>query len=252
LAKTLLESELFGHEKGAFTGADQTRIGRFELANGGTIFLDEIGEVPLEVQVKLLRVLQEREIQRVGGNKLISVDVRLVAATNKNLEEEVRAGRFRDDLFYRLNVISVKVPPLRERKEDIPNLALYFLKKYCSKTGSKLTLPEETLQYLMQYDWPGNVRELENIIERAVILSPGPTIDSEDLNLNLEEMLKVEKVDLEMVSSTGSVRSEIQERDMRSLREILLKTGGNISEAARLMGIGRTTLFYRLKKYHLV
>jgi DNA-binding NtrC family response regulator len=252
LAKTLLESELFGHEKGAFTGAEQARVGRFELANQGTIFLDEIGEIPEETQVKLLRVLQEREIQRVGGNRLIPIDVRLVAATNKNLEEEVRAGRFRDDLYYRLNVIAVKVPPLRERKEDIPALANYFLKKFCGKTGAKLTLPEETLQYLARYDWPGNIRELENVIERAVILSAGPTLDPEDLNLRLEEIEQVEKVDLEKIPSIESLRSEAQKQEIQSISEILLKAGGNVSKAARLMGVGRTTLFYRLKKYRLI
>jgi two-component system response regulator AtoC len=254
LVKSLLESELFGHEKGAFTGAEQTRIGRFEMAKRGTIFLDEVGEIPEEVQVKLLRVLQEREIERVGGGRSIPVDVRLIAATHKNLEQEVREGHFREDLFYRLNVIAVKVPPLRDRKEDIPALALHFLKKYGNKIGVQLTLPEKTLEYLSRYDWPGNVRELENVIERAVILSPGPAIDPEDLNLNLDEMMKIEKVDLEKISvpPEKKVRSQIQQQEIQSLNEILLQAKGNISEAARSMGIPRTTLFHRLKKYQLV
>jgi DNA-binding NtrC family response regulator len=253
LASTLMESELFGHEKGAFTGADQQHLGRFEVAEKGTIFLDEIGELSEEIQVKLLRVLQEREIFRVGGNQPISVDVRLVAATHRNLQEMVRNGKFREDLYYRLNVISISVPPLRDRKEDIPTFATYFLKKYSAKIGNKLTLPEETIQYLMKYDWPGNVRELENVIERAVILSPGPTIDIEDLNLNLEPILKEDKIDLDAIpSSVGALRSEMQEREIRAFKEALLKCDGNLSETARIMGIARSTLIYRMRKYHMI
>jgi DNA-binding NtrC family response regulator len=252
LAKTLLESELFGHEKGAFTGADQARVGRFELANHGTIFLDEIGEIPEEIQVKLLRVLQEREIQRVGGNRLIPIEVRLVAATNKDLKKEVDQGRFREDLFYRLNVIPIKVPPLRDRKEDISVLATYFLHKYTRKTGAKMTLSEKALEYLARYDWPGNVRELENTIERAVILNASPVIDPEDLDLHLEEMLQVENVDLNKISGESSLRSQIQQQEEKNLKEILVKAGGNISKAARLLEIPRSTLFRRLKKYGLI
>jgi DNA-binding NtrC family response regulator len=252
LAKTLLESELFGHEKGAFTGADQARVGRFELANHGTIFLDEVGEIPEETQVKLLRVLQEREIQRVGGNRLIPIDVRLLAATNKDLKKEVEQGKFREDLFYRLNVIPIKVPPLRERKEDIPILANYFLHKYSRKTGTNTTLAQEAIEYLARYDWPGNVRELENIIERAVILNPGSTIDPADLNLNLDEMLRTEKVDLEKLSTEKPLRKKIQNQEIQNLTDTLTQAGGNIAEAARLLGIARSTLFHRLKKYQLI
>jgi DNA-binding NtrC family response regulator len=252
LAKTLLESELFGHEKGAFTGADKTRVGRFEMANGGTIFLDEIGEIPEETQVKLLRVLQEREIQRVGGNNLISIDVRLITATNKDLKRDVQEGRFREDLFYRLNVIPIKVPSLRERKEDIPSLANYFLRKSIRKTGAKVTLSPAALEDLTRYDWPGNVRELENIIERAVILHTGPTLDPEDFDLHLEEMLKTEEVDLKKVSLKGSIQSQIEQQEQKEFMEALLKAKGNISRAARLLGVPRSTLFRHLKKHHLV
>lgn len=255
LAKTILESELFGHEKGAFTGADQTRAGRFESANDGTLFLDEIGEVPEEIQIKLLRVLQEKEIQRVGGNRTISVDVRLVAATNKDLNAEVREGKFRKDLFYRLNVVPVTVPPLRERVQDIPHLANYFLSKFNRQVGRNLAFNVKAIEHLCRYDWPGNVRELQNIIERAVILSPGPEIEPEDLKLDVEEMLKVENVNLDRLSAApaaGSVRQEIQQKEIQALSDALRRSNGNISEAARFLGIARSTLFDRLKKYRLV
>ncbi len=252
LAKTLLESEIFGHEKGAFTGADQARVGRFELANQGTIFLDEIGEIPEEIQVKLLRVLQEREIQRVGGNRLISTDVRLIAATNKNLKKEVEQGRFREDLYFRLNVIPIQVPPLRERKEDIPEFANYFLKKFSKKTGITISFSLEAIQLLSNYDWPGNVRELENIVERAVILNSGPVIETEDLDLHLEEMMKIERVEIDKLPSVTSVREKIQQSEVQVLTNALLKTKGNISEAARELEMPRTNLFRRLKKYKLI
>ncbi len=252
LSKSLMESELFGHEKGSFTGADHARMGRFESANEGTIFLDEIGELTEEIQVKLLRVLQEKEIHRVGGNRSIPTDVRLVAATHRNLEKMVRDGTFREDLFYRLNVIAIQVPPLRDRKEDIPVLANYFLKKYAAKLGKRLTLSQETLEYLSRYDWPGNVRELENILERAVILGEGPLIEPADFNLNIDEVLRVEKVDMGKILANESVRFKAQESEVRELSDLLIKTKGNIAEAARAMGVPRTTLFHRLRKYRLV
>src|SRR5207302_4793017 len=175
----LVESELFGHEKGAFTGANERRVGRFELADGGTIFLDEIGEVPPEVQVKLLRVLQEREIERVGGNKTIPVDVRVIAATNRDLKGAAFAGKFRQDLYYRLNVFPLEVPPLRERPGDIPLLVHYFVARYAAKIGRRIArVPAETMHRLVAYPWPGNIRELENVIERAVILATGPELDA--------------------------------------------------------------------------
>jgi len=181
LPSGLVESELFGHEKGAFTGATERRIGRFELASGGTIFLDEIGEVPPEVQVKLLRVLQEQEFERVGGNKTIRTDVRVIAATNRDLERAIDAGSFRSDLYYRLTVFPVRLPPLRERREDVPQLVHYFAARYSAKIGRKISrVPGDVMQRLVEYPWPGNVRELENVIERAVILSPGPALELAD------------------------------------------------------------------------
>jgi DNA-binding NtrC family response regulator len=251
LTSSLLESELFGHEKGAFTGADQPRPGRFEAASGGTIFLDEVGEIPEAMQVKLLRVLQEKEVQRVGGNRTLPVDVRLVAATNRDLKREMTAGRFREDLFFRLNVVPVHVPPLRERMADIPHLAVFFLQKFNRQLGRQLQFHVDAVHAMGRYDWPGNVRELQNIIERAAILSSGPEILTEDLNLPSENT--PESVDLEKLSGERpSVRSAIQKEDMAALEDALRKTRGNISEAARLLGIARSTLFDRLKKHRLV
>lgn len=253
--ETLFESELFGHERGAFTGADRVHLGLFEVASGGTVFLDEVGEIPLSVQSKLLRVLQEREIQRLGGHRTIPIDIRLVAATNKDLAIEVREKRFREDLYYRLDVIEVILPPLRERKEDIPALARHFLEKSNRHTvGKTLILSEPAIDLLKQYDWPGNVRELENIIERAAILAPGSTIEPEDLNLNLDEMLKTDRVDLAGMAAqaSGSYRHEIQQKEMERLAEALGKAGGNIAEAARILEIPRSTLFHRLKKHGLL
>ncbi len=252
LVQTLLESELFGHEKGAFTGADRTHVGSFEMAHGGSLFLDELGEIPEEIQVKLLRVLQEKKVQRVGSTKLIPVDVRLVAATNRNLEKAVQEGKFRADLFFRLNVISVSLPPLRERKEDIPALAEYVLNKLAQRSGNTVTLSNAAIEYLQRYDWPGNVRELENIMERAVILSPGPQIEPEDLNLNFEESLRVENVDLGKISAPGTFRVQLQMKEVEELKEALVKTRGNISEAARLVNLPRTTFYNRLRKNGLV
>ncbi|MCC7460294.1 MAG: sigma-54-dependent Fis family transcriptional regulator [Proteobacteria bacterium] len=250
LAKTILESELFGHEKGAFTGADQQRKGRFESADGGTVFLDEIGEISEDVQVKLLRVLQEKQVQRVGGNQTIKVDVRIVTATNKNLAQMVKDGIFREDLYYRLNVIPVTVPSLRDRISDLPVLADFFLKKFNKQLGKNLIFSKESMDHLCKYDWPGNVRELQNILERTVILSSGPEIEVEDLKLNVDEALKVEKVNV--ASSPQNVRHEIQKKEVEKLTEALKTANGNLSEAARALGIARSTLFDRLKKYKLI
>jgi transcriptional regulator with GAF, ATPase, and Fis domain len=253
LVKTLLESELFGHEKGAFTGADKTRIGRFEIANGGTLFLDEVGEISEEIQVKLLRVLQERKIQRVGGNQQMPVDVRLVVATNRNLESMVREKSFREDLYFRINVISIHIPPLRERKADIPTLARHFVEKFSRDLEKKAQLSDAAIEHLSFYDWPGNIRELENIIERAVILTQGSIIESEDLHLSLESMTAAETIDTSTLTTVGpTIRTQVLEKDMQELAEILTKAKGNVSEAARVLGIPRTTLFHRLKKHHLV
>src|SRR3989454_9754845 len=178
IAAGLVESELFGHVKGAFTGALERRVGRFELAHGGTIFLDEVGELPLETQVKLLRVLQEQEFEPVGSNQTVRVDVRVIAATNRDLEEAVRAGRFRADLFYRLNVFPLRVPPLRERASDIPQLVMFFLGQFAKKFGRRIErVSEATMERLVRYPWPGNIRELQNVIERAVVICPGPALE---------------------------------------------------------------------------
>ncbi|MEZ4846441.1 MAG: sigma-54 dependent transcriptional regulator [Bdellovibrionota bacterium] len=250
LAKTILESELFGHEKGAFTGADQQRKGRFESADGGTVFLDEIGEITEDIQVKLLRVLQEKQVQRVGGNQTIKVDVRIVTATNKNLAQMVKDGKFREDLYYRLNVIPVTVPSLRERMQDLPVLAEFFLQKFNKQLGKNLTFSSSAMDHLCKYDWPGNVRELQNILERTVILSSGPEIEVEDLKLNVDEALKVEKVSVG--GSPQNVRHEIQKKEVEKLTEALTVANGNLSETARALGIARSTLFDRLKKYKLI
>lgn len=191
LSETLLESELFGHEKGAYTGADSMKKGRFELAHGGSIFLDEIGEINQATQVKLLRVLQEKTFERVGGEETIEVDVRVIAATNKNLEEEVKAGRFREDLYYRLNVVNIQVPPLRERKDDIPLLIDNFLKKFATENGKEISgIDDKAKNILYNYDWPGNIRQLQNCIESACIMSSGGIIKAEDLPPSVKEESK--------------------------------------------------------------
>ncbi len=251
LTASILESELFGHEKGAFTGADQQRKGRFEAADGGTVFLDEIGEISADVQVKLLRVLQEKQVQRVGGNQVVNVDVRVVTATNKNLSQMVKDGTFREDLYYRLNVIPVTVPALRDRMQDVPVLADFFLQKFNKQLGKNLSFSKSAMDHLCKYDWPGNVRELQNILERTVILSSGPEIEPEDLKLYVDEALGIEKVNV-IAGSAGSVRHEIQKKEVEKLTEALTQANGNLSEAARALGIARSTLFDRLKKYKLI
>jgi len=235
----LVESELFGYEKGAFTGALKRKPGRFELANGGTLFLDEVGDLPLSAQAKLLRVIQERSFERVGGTETVNVDVRLIAATNKNLLEEVKKGRFREDLYYRLNVIPIMIPPLRERREDIPLLIEHFLKKYNSRLGKEVRLSKEALDALLSYDYPGNVRELENIIERVVVLSTDGVIKKEDLPF---------------VSDKGEDRlvtlSEVSQRaEKEYIEKVLRLTGGNKTRAAELLGISRKTLWEKMNTY---
>ena len=243
LPEGLIESELFGHEKGAFTGAHQQRKGRFELADTGTIFLDEVSEMPLNTQVKLLRVLQEGEFERVGGSKTLKVDVRVVAATNQNLEEMVAAGRFRKDLFYRLNVIHLEIPPLRARREDIPLLAQYFLDKFCLENNRPpMGFTPEAMQALQQYLWPGNVRELENVVERAVALCSGASVGSDDLP---EELRQQSKVEDNIVIPVGASLEEIERL---VIRQTLRKTGGDKEVTARILGIGLATLYRRLKE----
>jgi two-component system, NtrC family, response regulator AtoC len=238
LTETLLESELFGHEKGAFTGAAGLRKGRFELADGGTLFLDEIGEIPPSIQVKLLRVIQERVFERVGGMRPLSVDVRIIASTNRDLKAEVGAGRFREDLFYRLNVFPVTLPSLRERRETILPLARYFSEKFASVFGKKLSgISEEAESRLLSYPWPGNIRELQNIIERAVILA----VDG----------IGVEHLNLEAPSADGGEEGLLKTGEMETIRKVLADTGGNRREAARILGISLRTLQYRIKEYGL-
>jgi len=245
LTETLLESELFGHEKGAFTGAHARKSGRFELADGGTLFLDEIGELSFNVQAKLLRVLQERTFERVGGEKTIKVDVRIIAATNRDLLKEAQEGRFREDLYYRLSVFPISIPPLRERGEDIPNLADYFLKKL-SNYGPKKSLSQEVLTRLMAYDWPGNVRELENVVERMVIISQGAVIGLDGLSI-LNNPSKVEKGALPFVLPPEGV--SLEELEKSFLQQAMEQTGGNQSQAAKKLGLSRHAFLYRLEKY---
>lgn len=249
LAENLLESELFGHEKGAFTGADKMREGRFVQADKGTLFLDEIGEMPLALQVKLLRVLQNGEIQRVGSDKVKTVDVRIIAATNRNLKEEVEKGHFREDLFYRLNVIALEVPALRERKDDIPLLVQNFVEKFAKANRKAIKgFTPQAMDTLMRYDWPGNVRELENAMERAVILAVGEYITERDLPLAVQQAAKN--------SAEESMRHSLANKSLDDIEKeaisaTLAETADNKSEAARRLGITRATLHSKLKKYNL-
>jgi len=245
LTESLLESELFGHEKGSFTGAIARKEGRFELADGGTLFLDEVGEIPASIQVKLLRVLQQREFERVGGTQTLKVDVRLVAATNRDLQEEVRQGRFREDLYYRLNVVAVTLPPLRTRKGDIPQLFNYFVDKYAKQYGKEIrgTAPG-IMNALLSYDWPGNVRELENVTERAVVLSRGTELTADDLPPSLRGPRPQRRSPDSLIP--GATLFEIE-------REAILRTlemvSGSTSRAAEVLDISVRKIQYRLKEY---
>ena len=248
LSQNLIETELFGHEKGSFTGAYTRRKGRFEVADGGTLFLDEVGEIPPEVQVKLLRVLQEHEFERVGGTETIKVDVRIISATNKDLWEEVRQGRFREDLFYRLNVVPIFVPPLRERKEDIPLLAKEFLKKYSLEMNKKIKkISKKAMELLMDYDWPGNVRELENTIERAVVFAKGEVITPDVLNLDQSPI----SGDGGRRTGTFNSSKSLYEREKSLISEVLEEANWNLARAARILQISRTTLYSKINKYGL-
>jgi DNA-binding NtrC family response regulator len=245
LTESLLEAELFGHEKGAFTGAVTARKGRFELADGGSLFLDEIGDLPPHLQVKLLRVLQEREFERVGSSRPIKVDVRLLAATHRNLETLVREGRFRDDLYYRINVVTIQLPPLRERREDLPLLIDHFLRAFANKNGKPIRgLTREAREALLRYDYPGNVRELENLIERAVVLTRDDVVGLTDLPLTLDPQAT------EPEGGAGLVAA-VEGLERRMIREALAKADGIQTRAAELLGIGERVLRYKLKKYGL-
>jgi len=240
----LLESELFGHEKGAFTGAIAQRIGRFELANRGTIFLDEIGDIPLELQPKLLRVLQEREFERLGSTRTLHTDARLIAATNANLEERVNEKRFRSDLYYRLNVFPIMIPPLRERRDDIPLLVHHFAQKYGQRMKKRIdTIPDAAMNAMSEYQWPGNVRELENFIERSVILSRGS-----ELKTPLSELASQKNLSTKLSESNLTTLKEAErEHILRTLKDTRWMIGGPTGAAARL-GMKRTTLHSRVKK----
>ncbi|MDP9131426.1 MAG: sigma-54 dependent transcriptional regulator [Candidatus Binatota bacterium] len=245
LSKDLLESELFGHERGAFTGAHQRKKGKIELAHGGTVFLDEIGDISEEMQTKLLRFLQEREFERVGGTELISVDVRIIAATNRNLEAAVKDGRFREDLFYRINVVPITLPPLRERKEDIPELAEFFLRRFSRESKKDfLRIADDALVKLSAFDWPGNVRELANVIERAVVLGEPPSIQADDLPVEILAVLR---------SSPAKASLNYQETVDEYRREVIVKalqqTNGNRTAAAKVLGLERAYLQKLLKSF---
>ena len=240
LPDSLLESELFGYEKGAFTGADYTKKGRFELADKGTLFLDEIGDISLKTQVDLLRVLQQKEFRRLGGQEEIKVDVRVLAATNQDLKKAIFENRFREDLFYRLNVISIHVPPLRERKEDVPLLAKAFIHRYClelNKEPVQITSP--AMQLLMDYDWPGNVRELENVIERALVIGRGQEIVTDDLPFSRKEL------------GAEAFPKSLKLMEKIHIKKILEEMDWNISKAARVLEIDRQTLYNKIEKYHI-
>ena len=254
IPENLLESELFGHVKGAFTGAVQTRIGRFEQANGGTIFLDEIGNMPLALQVKLLRVLQEREFERVGGNSTVKVDVRIVAATSSNLEQMVKDGTFREDLYYRLNVIPIDLPPLRERREDIPLLVQRFIEHFCETHKLDLkTISPHVLKVLMAYDWPGNVRQLENIAERMVALTANrPAILPADLPGEIQNRDSLNFVPLIEIPEGGiSFQDVVTDMERELIVQSLRKTNGNKKLAAKLLNLKRTTLIEKIKRIGL-
>ncbi len=245
LPEGLLESELFGHEKGAFTGAVAARKGRFEMADGGSLFLDEIGDLPLHLQVKLLRVLQEREIERVGSSRPISVNARLLAATHRDLEALVKAGSFRDDLYYRVNVVTVSLPPLRERRDDIPLLIDHFVSKFSASNAKAIQgLSREARDLLLRYDYPGNVRELENIIERAVVLTRDPVIGRADLPLSVQEPGAEP-------SGDGGLTAAVEGLERRMIREAMARSGGVQTRAAEALGISERVLRYKLRKYGL-
>jgi len=237
LPETLLESELFGYERGAFSGADKRKIGKFEIANRGTLFLDEVGDLPLSIQVKLLRVLQEFTFERLGSNIPITVDMRLISATNQDLIQRVKQGTFREDLYYRLNVITIEILPLRDRKEDIKPLAEYFIKKFAEQCRKRISgISKEALGKLLRYNWPGNVRELENILERAIVLCHGDWIDVGDIPLKGE----IEKMDYS---------EKLSEIEKAHIKAILGKTDWNLTEAAKKLGIHRNTLRLKIKEY---
>ncbi len=246
LPETIIESELFGHEKGAFTSAVARRIGRFELADGGTVFLDEIGDIPTSTQVKLLRVLESREFERIGGNETIKVDIRLITATNRNLEQLVKESKFREDLYYRLNVINIQMAPLVERKEDIPVLANHFLKKYATEMNKPIkSISQKAMAILESYSWPGNVRELANTIERSVVFCKGKMLTEKDLPSNIMAHASGCPVSLELPSYS------LAKAEKRLIYKVLKETHWNIKNAAKLLEVSRGTLYSKIDKHQL-
>jgi len=241
LTETLLESELFGHEKGAFTGAVARRKGKFEMAHGGTLFLDEVGDVSPKLQLDLLRALEDRKFHRVGGSETIEVDVRVIAATNRDIKKAVADGSFREDLYYRLDVIQVKLPPLRERKEDILGLVEHFLERLGAELQRNLRVSPDAMAALLAHDWPGNVRELRNVLERGAVVAQGDVIRHEDLGL----------AESASRSPAPTSLSSLDEVEKRHIAVILAHCSGNVSQSARVLGIDRVTLYNKMKKYQL-
>lgn len=241
IPKELMESELFGYEKGAFTGAINRKKGKIEEVEGGTLFLDEIGELELSLQAKLLRVIQEREIERIGNNKKIKVEFRLISSTNRDLRREVKEGRFREDLYYRINVVDIKVPPLRERRDDIPLLTIEFLKEFNKREGKKVNVSDKVIKAFQRYDWPGNVRQLRNVIERAIVMAKGDSIELKDLPEEFH-ILNSEETDSNGIKT-------IKELEKRAIIEALRKCRGNKSKASKVLGISRKAFYKRLKEF---
>jgi DNA-binding NtrC family response regulator len=254
IPENLMESELFGYEKGAFTGAVGSKPGKFEQADGGTVFLDEIGDVPPGIQVKLLRILQEREFERLGSNKTRTIDVRVIAATNVDLRRALEEGNFREDLYYRLNVFPITIPPLRERREDIPALAMHFLAKFARETGSLVeSISGAAMQKLVSYEWPGNVRELENVIERSLVMATGTVLQPEDIRLDYAPR-KGQNAALAQAGNGTLFLPEgvtLEQHEQNLIREALRRANGNKSQAARLLGLTRNALRYRLSQMGL-
>lgn len=257
IPETLLEAELFGHEKGAFTGAAARRIGKFEQANGGTLFLDEIGDIPITTQAKLLRVLQERTFERIGSNESIRVDVRVLAATNRDLESAIAEGNFREDLFHRLNVVTIRVPPLRDRRDDIPRLTRFFVELFSRKLGVEMpALSEDALDLLLSYGWPGNVRELEHVTHRAIIFTKGYPIQRRDICQALERPTDTVTMDRPTTEEDPAfdihVGMTLDQVECAFIRKTLLATGGNKKQAAEMLGISRRAVYDKLKRYGLI
>jgi len=242
LPENLMESELFGYEKGAFTGANMPKPGKFEQADSGTVMLDEIGDVPGNIQVKLLRVLQEREVERLGSNKTLNIDVRVIAATNKDLRAALEDGTFREDLYYRLNVVPIEVPPLRDRKEDIPYLARHFVEKIARENGGQVRgISDSAIDKLMQYSWPGNVRELENVIERSIVMTTGEKLDTDDIRLDMNLRPRVHAGEMGLPDGMS-----LDQYEQELIRTALKQANNNKSQAARILGLTRNSLRYRL------